>query len=222
MEPDEYEVEVREIAGFGEPGNNPVPRLKQFGGKLDEEPTGKVDNKDHGPNMMEFDIKTSTDQALNFLKQKNEESPEMGNGVATNNEEMIEENFRENNSINPDDTEFSYHSSTKSNRMGAPVQNLILRENTQFQSEFIDTPNQNNHHVLADGINSSLFASNIQSPTRMAFGSPSHNGGNLDPESIERQQKYDQRESERMRTLYEKSVGERLTRRKNNKIRRRG
>jgi len=77
MTADEFTVETKDIEGIGEAESHPVPLPKEFGGDQELDLTQKHDNKDHGPNMMEFNIKTSTEEALKILRAKQEEAEQV-------------------------------------------------------------------------------------------------------------------------------------------------
>ena len=63
LDPSEFSVVRKSIEGLEEDFDLPVPLPTQFGGTVEVDFT--VQKKaDHGHNMMEFDIKTSTEAAM--------------------------------------------------------------------------------------------------------------------------------------------------------------
>ena len=97
MEPEEYKVERYTLEDFDEPPTEfPIDIPTQYGGKqeLDLATVGAGQNKDHGANMMEFNIKTSTEEAIKLLRERQ----------AENNEAPVVINISKKDHIEPDMT----------------------------------------------------------------------------------------------------------------------
>lgn len=70
MTPEEFESHRYPIEGFPEPDENPVKLPQQYGGTLEMNMEENNNARNHGDNMMEFDIRTSTEEAIKILKSK--------------------------------------------------------------------------------------------------------------------------------------------------------
>jgi len=208
MLPDEFHTEKLELEGFEAPGQNPVPRPVRFGGSLPDDVLPHVDQKDHGPAMMEFDIKTNALDALNALKAKTKH---------THIQEEDEGGIREERFTplaRPESDSQTDFGSIYPGFEQASFDPVFPGSSQHFETSYFQENNSQTtglglpQQIEPDLFDSAHFSQSAPSQPLQLSAQQSRSGGlpPADAEEQARERRFQDREAERMRSLYQSSV----------------
>lgn len=206
MEPDEFYTETKEIEGFETAGKNPVPRPERFGGSLATDAAPQVDQKDHGPTMMEFDIKTNALDALNALKAKTQ----LASAAEDEDEGGIHEDHYTPVAHNEEGLQFDYFQTPTDQFAGGLGAVYPGSGHNTFESNlFMESGQQASGLQVPKEIDNDLFDSADHSQVFQEQPLQQSLPGYLpegDAEDYDRERRLQEREAERMRSLYQATV----------------
>jgi hypothetical protein len=191
MNPSAFKMEIREVEGFEDPEPIVLPIPKQYGGTLNFDMEAAIHQDHAAPNIME-----STQQCISALKS------------------MQQENIS-NETVSPQST----HTGDMTLTTPVNTQELNALNNTSPEKHLGNYGFNGDSGIdlaawgsISGGVNlDDVSNMTNQSPSRLAaVHSPSfgdHFQEGVTPEEMQRVQRFEQRESDRSKLVYEKTVG---------------